>query len=736
MKVMTQATRLYILIAYVIFLLLISYLLFGTIIPPSSEQGLWFYSCLASIILGDLLVSPYFTKPADAISNAVAAIIALLSVNAYSINLPSFNKFLWTAALTFSCLILLTSILSIVLKDANRNNLIRVSRSFYVFATELGTPRWVFSAVFLYSLVSFHAVRTEEFLLISFAWLSLIAFHPLEYLINLIRRIKDIWFGSSLPAIGEVMGYQFPKIALIKDQSDISISFGDTLLIRGDDGRICLAIALDQVGFTDASWLRVLQISDQCAEAAITNQKMINSSSVSPFKIDPLLNPELSQICEEIKGTLVGIVAPETDITKLKIEIIRTDLDLQEGRLVQVDIAKTPVLYQLVNGLTKEEILEQKNNRGYVRGEARKLGQWNGNSFDPIKWVPYPNSPVFLVNVIEPGFRVDAIGHIPCTDYFLEIDVNQLTTHNAAILGILGIGKTFLALELIERMIKGGIKVVCLDMTPQYSYELAPYYFSDEENKQFGDLQQIGYQGKGNVQQNVEDGGSIKQFKQEIINQIREFLSPNNNRFIKIYNPTKFEVWRQDSKLYDKKASMATLTPCEITRIISEACLEMLQTQGMSDVAKCCLVFEEAHSLVPEWNSAANEGDKTATNGTAKAILQGRKYGLGCLIITQRTANVTKSILNQCNTIFALRSFDATGIEFLKNFIGADYTEIISTLEDRHAIVFGKASSCNTPILIRLNERDCFLEEFREQDEIPVQKEDEQYFSIDGDLPF
>src|SRR2546421_12494623 len=89
----------------------------------------------------------------------------------------------------------------------------------------------------------------------------------------------------------------------------------------------------------------------------------------------------------------------------------------------------------------------------------------------------------------------------------------------------------------------------------------------------------------------------------------------------------------------------------------------------------------------PEWNAVASEGDKAATNGTAKAILQGRKYGLGCLVVTQRTANVTKTILNQCNTVFALRVFDSTGMEFLRNYVGDDYSSVLSTLENRHAIV-------------------------------------------------
>ena len=75
---------------------------------------------------------------------------------------------------------------------------------------------------------------------------------------------------------------------------------------------------------------------------------------------------------------------------------------------------------------------------------------------------------------------------------------------------------------------------------------------------------------------------------------------------------------------------------------------------------------------------------KAATAATARAILQGRKYGMGCLLITQRTANVTKSILNQCNTIFAMRMFDDTGRDFLSNYIGSDYAKILPSMEARH----------------------------------------------------
>jgi hypothetical protein len=263
-------------------------------------------------------------------------------------------------------------------------------------------------------------------------------------------------------------------------------------------------------------------------------------------------------------------------------------------------------------------------------------------------------------------------------------------------------------------MITTGIKVICLDLTNQYEKELGAYYKIEDEETDIKELNEIGPQGKTNVQQNVEEGGSIKEFENKLVEKIRAFLDPTNKeRMLKILNPVQFEVWKQDSKQYNDRASMATLTPTEITRLITEATLKVLQEQGMSEKAKCCVLFEEAHSLIPEWMAVVSEGDKTATNGTAKAILQGRKYGLGCIVITQRTANVTKTILNQCNTVFALRVFDATGMEFLSNYIGEDYAGVLSTLEDRHAVIFGKASSCRDPVLIGLNDRSDFLRVFR-----------------------
>lgn len=277
-----------------------------------------------------------------------------------------------------------------------------------------------------------------------------------------------------------------------------------------------------------------------------------------------------------------------------------------------------------------------------------------------------------------------------------------------------------LAIELIERLIANNIKVICLDLTNQYAQELSNFYDSAYEETCLAKIQAASEQDREAFDNNPERGGSLPHLSQAIYADLTEFLDPENPRKLKVYNPSSFIATKQksepksyqDASGWNRAAVLLSVTPVEITQIISEASLEILSDQ-MSTTARACLVYEEAHSLVPEWNSVVNEGDKNATSGTARAILQGRKYGLGCMLITQRTANVTKTILNQCNSIFAMRTFDETGKDFLANYVGRDYASALSSIPERHAVFFGKASSCENPVLIRLNNQDEFRQVFR-----------------------
>jgi uncharacterized protein DUF87 len=707
-----------ILALYAALLLSVCRLLFGTWMPPNAEKGLWLYAAFAHLLLGSLLLSPYFTKPADAISDAVIAVIVLPEISGAVESL----KEVWISRafiflFVYYLTVMVAGSLTIVLRGSRRQRVRQFAELSYVLSTHMGDTPFIFSLLFFFALLAFHRESMREFVSLTVVWALIVPLRLFENVMDLGNHLKEIWSRSAIyESLGEPYARKEPNLILLRRTGEGLLQFGQVLaMTHSTENEPHHAMIIDELQLADERWIRCLAI-DGNLDPAVCKKLHRAASTCRVLRLNAVVDqPSIDSAFQQSRAYsnrshLIGLVAPNTDIVTLRFEITRTDLEIGEGQLVELLIGKKSVLYQIINGITQEEILTQKNTYGFARASAKKIGTWNNGKqrFEHIRWIPQLNEPIFLQETETPPDTPAAIGFFPNTAYPVSVDVHQLVTHNGAILGILGAGKTFLALELVERMLQAGIKVIALDLTNQYATELALYYDAANEQTNLDKLKAVGPPGKANVKLNVSEGGSVQAFYVELKQQLNSFISGPNIK-LKIYNPTVFEVWRQDSRPYNNQASMAQLTPTEITRIITETVLEMCST-AITDKARVCIVFEEAHSLIPEWNAVASEGDKAATNGTAKAILQGRKYGLGCLVVTQRTANVTKTILNQCNTIFALRVFDATGMEFLKNYVGEDYSGVLSTLEDRHAVVFGRASSCSEPVLVRLNDRDNFLQ--------------------------
>jgi len=124
-----------------------------------------------------------------------------------------------------------------------------------------------------------------------------------------------------------------------------------------------------------------------------------------------------------------------------------------------------------------------------------------------------------------------------------------------------------LGIELVERIIANDVKVICIDLTNQYENELSVFYPKEIEEKKLEDILNIGPKGKREIKKNVEEGGSKIQFAEAIEKDLEDFISGKLGYSLKIYSPAEFEVWRQDSKPYANDASMASLTPTEVTQI-------------------------------------------------------------------------------------------------------------------------------------------------------------------------
>lgn len=690
---------------------------FGSPFPPAGDTGFWFYAALLAVIFGARLDTPFFTTPADTVLYATPAAVALLLVNHWA-KWGLVERSVYMVALGVCFLIAMAGMAAILSKDSPDPNRQRLSNALRIVCEFIGTPQFIFTVVLLAALLLFHRHSVRETLVIGVAWAATVALAPLDKGILLLQRLRRAFGRSELGLDeGQVVAFQIPGLLLIRTRRGSTIGPGDLLLANDPLSDPKLAIALDYVGRDEGILLRAIEVGTVAPTETQLDAYAPYAVVAAPDTLATIATNELVQR----RSDLVGFVASDTSLDRMFFEVTRDD-KLEEGRLVETRIGSDVVTYQIINGFTKEDVVHQKNTYGYARGQAQKIGTWDASQekFRMAKWLPRPNSPVFLRASESFAPRSDSIGHYPGTDYPLRLsNLSALVTHNTAILGILGVGKSSLALELVERMIAAQIKVIVLDLTSQYASELAPFFDSKEDGSSCETIQAAGDKDREAWAENPEEGGSIVHLVTAIREDLESFFA-DPERYLKIYNPARISGTKQTTgpKSYSQNgqwhrgAPLWSVSSVEVTRIVSEATLELLQGE-MTDTARVCLVYEEAHSLIPEWNSVASESDRVATNATARAILQGRKYGLGCLVVTQRTASVTKTILNQCNTIFAMRAFDETGKDFLANYVGRDYANALPSLSERQAVFFGKASSCENPVLIRLNDRDAFIKSFR-----------------------
>lgn len=118
------------------------------------------------------------------------------------------------------------------------------------------------------------------------------------------------------------------------------------------------------------------------------------------------------------------------------------------------------------------------------------------------------------------------------------------------------------------------------------------------------------------------------------------------------------------------------------------------------------LVCEEAHRYVPNKGEAQYEAAQEAIRRVAK---EGRKYGLGLLLVSQRPSEVEATVLSQCNSWIVLRITNDADREHVRSILPdsmAGMTKMLSGLRRREAIFVGQAATLPSRILIRSLSKD------------------------------
>lgn len=109
---LTQPQRLASLIIDLCIVGLGCWLLFGTVYPPFDDKGFWGYSALLAVLVGAKLVTPFYVKPADAISYSVPAFISMMLIYDPA-NWSANQKWGFWVALSFSVIVFSMGVVNI-----------------------------------------------------------------------------------------------------------------------------------------------------------------------------------------------------------------------------------------------------------------------------------------------------------------------------------------------------------------------------------------------------------------------------------------------------------------------------------------------------------------------------------------------------------------------------------------------------------------------------------------------
>ena len=129
--------------------------------------------------------------------------------------------------------------------------------------------------------------------------------------------------------------------------------------------------------------------------------------------------------------------------------------------------------------------------------------------------------------------------------------------------------------------------------------------------------------------------------------------------------------------------------------------LKIWQTQPERESDPVLLVCEEAHRYVPNRGEAQYEAAQEAIRRIAK---EGRKYGVGLLLVSQRPSEVEATVLSQCNSWIVLRITNDADREHVRSILPdsmSGLTKMLSGLRRQEAIFVGQAAMLPSRILIR-----------------------------------
>ncbi|WP_292484803.1 ATP-binding protein [Methanohalobium sp.] len=359
-------------------------------------------------------------------------------------------------------------------------------------------------------------------------------------------------------------------------------------------------------------------------------------------------------------------------------------------------------LKEAKNGLRKDKSGDN------IVAEATVIGNRDSSGLLRAPTIPFsPGDPIYkaddeLINSVLglSGKKDMNIGLLEGTNIPVNLSVNSLVQRHCSILAKTGSGKSYTAGVVLEELLDNNVPLLIIDPHSEYAslkdpgsekqedldkYNISPKGYGSDitiytpANKAINPVADEAFRLNGNnltvkeltsifpesytsthvgilyeaVQKlrsemdtyTIDDiifevGNDKSKAKWNVIN----LLESVRDSEILSTTPTPIEDLLQKGKA--SVIDLKGVSPDLQRMIVAELCSSLFEARKMDNVPPGMLVIEEAHNFAPEKGFSKSPSSEVLRNIAS----EGRKFGLGMMVISQRPARVDKNVLSQCGT--------------------------------------------------------------------------------------
>jgi len=386
---------------------------------------------------------------------------------------------------------------------------------------------------------------------------------------------------------------------------------------------------------------------------------------------------------------------------------------------------------------------------------AEPLGYFDGNKFRPLEVPPSTWTPVYeadeadLKKFIEPyeeGYYLK-IGNLRNLSIPISLDVNGLVKGHCFVCGMTRSGKSTFLLSIAtigKKELDPPMHMIIFDRRGEYipliekcggkyfSYTEFLKPFKEMETaaivsmlKVSGTLSTYVTSAIETLQTDMKEG-KVTELTVEVLN---DYIANEIERKATAQHKARYKSIVEDNiKKYGEEIEKLPTESKDPVQIVKDNELSLIDFSVDTNISRQQLVvkdilrsllkeamspphdfgaivaIEEIQYFAPEVQMVKyGENWKDSHDAIVEAISQGGGYNLGFVIMTQRPAYVSKSVISQCNSVVSFRLMSGNDQDAVINYTeygSRSLKQYLAGLADHEAFICGTALPCKFPVIV------------------------------------